>query len=121
MRTIAFGACDVRIFDEDHFLETVFHDGTRVPASPEDTDQYRATARRLGYGIDTWALCRDHELSHTQLAELLGLPYSPTLWAVAHGHYWGIPGRMGEMMAEGNMVLAYQQWRLIRGERPSLT
>lgn len=107
----------MRIFEDTHYLETAFPDGTKVPAAPQDTDDYRATAFRLGYGTDTWAMCREHELAHTELAELLGLPYSPTLWAVAHGEKRAIIGAPGEMQAEEDLVLAYQRWRNVRAAR----
>lgn len=104
----------VRIFDDDHYLETVMRDGTSVPAAPQDTDEYRATAAALGYGDDTWRLCREHEVAHTTLLQSLGLHYSPTLWAVAHGAHGTIPDSPGEMGAEEDLVLAYQRWRKVR-------
>jgi hypothetical protein len=57
----------VRVFNDDQYLETVFPDGSRVPAAPHDSDQYRATAVACGYGDDTWRLCREHEIAHTTL------------------------------------------------------
>jgi hypothetical protein len=54
-------------------------------AAPEDTNPYRATAQRLGYGPDTFRMMRDHEILHTAIAHLLGLPESPTLRGVAEG------------------------------------
>jgi hypothetical protein len=104
----------VRVFGDEHYLETVFPDGTRVPAAPQDTDQYRATAAALGYGDDIWRLCREHEIAHTTLMQSLGLRYSPTLWAVAHGERGKIPNSPGEMAAEEKLVLAYQEWRMLR-------
>lgn len=104
----------VRVFDGEHYLETQFPDGTRVPAAPQDSDQYRATAAALGYGEDLWRLCREHEIAHTTLMQTLGLRYSPTLWAVAHGAHGKIPNSPGEMAAEEKLVLAYQEWRMLR-------
>jgi hypothetical protein len=104
----------LRIFDDEQYLETVFADGTRVPAAPQETDEYRATALALGYGGDVWRMCREHEIAHTTLMQSLGLMYSPTLWAVAHGNPKAIPGSPGEMSAEENLVLAYQRWRILR-------
>jgi hypothetical protein len=104
-----FGKVTVRIYHAHHYLETELPDGTIVPAAPHDTDEYRATAQKLGYGDDTWRLCREHELAHSELAEALGLEYSPTLWAVAHGQHGGIPGSPGEMAAEEDLVLAIQR------------
>ena len=114
VEVINLGQVQIRIFGGQHFLETVFPDGTRVPAIPQDTDEYRATAQRLGYGTDIWALCREHEIAHTLVARALGLEYSPTLWAVAHGRTvrTELPG---EMAAEEDLVLAYQIWCKVRG------
>jgi hypothetical protein len=47
--------------------------GTVVPGGPHDTEEYRATAQRLGYGGDTSAMCRDHDPLHALLADWLGL------------------------------------------------
>lgn len=96
-REIPFSGCVVRVFDDARYLETVFPDGTRVPASPEDTDAYRATARRLGYGDDTWRQCLEHEVLHTLVAErVLFHAYSPTLWRVAHGETRAAPVNLEE-------------------------
>jgi hypothetical protein len=109
-----FENCHVAIWHGAQYLETVFYDGTRVAAAPQDTDSYRAQAERLGYGDDTWAMCRDHETGHTWLSERLGEPYSRTLWAVAHGDKQAIHDSPGEMYAEEELVLAWQRWKNIR-------
>jgi hypothetical protein len=104
--------------EERHYCETIFSDGTVVPAVPHDTESYSQHAVALGYGNDPdsrWRMCRDHELAHTLVAQAFGLPYSPTLWAVAHGSTKHT-ARTGEMGAEEDLVLAYQRWRLVRGE-----
>lgn len=82
-RTFTFKHCWVHV--SPGYTETVFHDGTRVTASPEDSEEYRTKARRYGYNDDIAALSCEHELLHTFLAEAFGLGSSPTLWAVAHG------------------------------------
>lgn len=117
MDVIRLQGCLVRIFDQAHYVETIFPDGTKVPAAPQDSDEYRATAQRIGYGTDTWRMCLEHEIAHTGLLQSLGLPYSPTLWAVAHGQHDGIPGSPGEMAAEEDLVLAFQTWRNVRRAR----
>jgi hypothetical protein len=104
----------VHVYDDQRYLETLFEDGTKVPACPQDNDKYRSQARQLGYGDDTWRMCKDHEMAHTVVCQAFGLPYSPTLWAVAHGHAQMIPGKPGWMTAEEDLVLAYQRWQLIR-------
>lgn len=112
---IWLGTVQVQVDEENQYLATVFEDGSRVPAKPHDTDAYRATAADHGYGTDTWAMCLDHEIGHTICAQRNGLPYSPTLWAVAHGQpkHTSIPG---EMYAEEEMVLAWQRWKRFRHE-----
>src|ERR1043165_5379827 len=49
---------------------------TPVPAEPEDAGAARARAIALGYGSDTAAMSRDHELGPDLLARWLGLPPS---------------------------------------------
>lgn len=83
--TIEFRGCAVRVFPDSRYCDTTFPDGTSVPATPTNDDWYRTVARDLGYGEDTWRMCREHEILHTWLAERAGLPHSPTLWDVAHG------------------------------------
>ena len=79
------GACEFRVFSAVRYCETVFADGSKVPAAPQDTDTYRARARELGYGDNIWAMCLEHELFHTLWAVSQGFEYSQTLWDVAHG------------------------------------
>lgn len=108
------------MFEKARYLETVFPDGTKVPAAPQDTQEYVDRACELGYLYDpdpAWSMCRSHEIAHTRLSQLLGEPYSQTLWAVAHGHHGGIPGSKYEMAAEEALVLAYQRWMLITVQR----
>ena len=79
--------CEVWLWPRSYYLETRFPDATMVKASPEGTESYRRRARACGYRghLALWQLCRDHELSHSILAEARGLPFSPVLWGVAHG------------------------------------
>lgn len=65
---------------------------SELHARPHDTDEYRETAARCGYGADTWALCWQHEALHHLLAPLLGYPWSPTLRAVSLGLTWNRAG-----------------------------
>ncbi len=46
-------------------------DGTQVLGWPENTDSYKATAAKHGYGTDTTALCIEHEVLHVVLAHWL--------------------------------------------------
>lgn len=107
----------MRVFERTQYLETLFPDGSSVPAAPQRTPEYAETAQRLGYGAEAdaqWRMCKEHEEAHTTLLQSLGLRYSPTLWAVAHGHHAAIPGSPGEMAAEEDLVLAYQRWARLR-------
>jgi hypothetical protein len=63
-------------------------DGCEIPAAAQDTETYRQRAAELGYGEDTTAMSREHEIGHSILAEILGLPESPTLRGVARGKYF---------------------------------
>jgi len=79
--TITFGHTRVEI--DAASARTTLHDGKQIPAVPHDTDDYRATAERLGYGSETGRMCVEHELLHTALAYWLGLYESPVMRAVA--------------------------------------
>lgn len=54
-------------------------DGSVVLGAPHDTESYRETARRLGYGDDVVQLAREHDPLHVWLCDALGLPDSPAL------------------------------------------
>jgi hypothetical protein len=97
------------VHTEHAYAETLFPDGTRVPAVPHTTKQYRQTAERLGYGDDVAALSREHEFIHSFLCQRQGLPYSPTLWAVAHNHGKGCISLAKQRMEE-SVVLAFQRY-----------
>jgi hypothetical protein len=103
--------------DDAGYCHTEFPDGARAIARPQDDGSYRDTARRLGYGDDTAAMSREHELCHSLLAYLAHLadpslpPHSPALWDAAHG-YGGGEDRHWE---EEERVLAFQEW-FNRGE-----
>lgn len=65
---------------------THFADGTFVTARHDDVQglgQVRR-ARRLGYA-SAEAMNREHDITHALLPLWLGQPYSPTLYAQAHG------------------------------------
>jgi hypothetical protein len=82
--------CRVEIDDDERRAETIFEDGSRLPAAPIMDAENVARARALGYeGSDedaVWAMTRHHDLVHTVIAEAEGWPYSPTLHAVANGY-----------------------------------
>ena len=74
--TLQFGTTTVEVFS-DHTMIS-FADGFTVPGAPEDTDDYRATAAKFGYGTDTLKLCQEHEVMHIALCHWLGID-SPTM------------------------------------------
>jgi hypothetical protein len=82
--TIRFGAVTFSYVPESGWCESVWPDGARLPGFPEDTDQYRATARELGYGGDVRRMCWVHEASHHLLSVAAGLPFSLTSTAERH-------------------------------------
>lgn len=91
----------------DKGCSTKLNDGAVIYAEPEDNDGYRETARSLGYGADTLAMCIDHEELHTKVALLAGRTESFTLRAVADG-YEPDPYLNG---LEEAAVLAVQKYR----------
>jgi hypothetical protein len=102
--TLRFGRTTVEL----HFWGTVVRlpSGASVPGMPQDTEEYRARARAMGYGDDTLAMSRDHEAAHAALAHLIGLPCSPVLSTVA-----GVPvGDIVRHQLEEDAVLALQRW-----------
>ncbi len=106
-RTLRFRNCWVNI--TPGYTETCYHDGTRVPATPEDSDGYRENATRFGYGDDLAGLSREHEVLHTFLAEARIGGASPTLWAVAHGQE-GDVAPVWAQEEEETVVLAFQTY-----------
>lgn len=100
--------CEVWLWPRSYYLETRYSDGTVVKASPEDTASYHRRARECGYRgpLATWHLCRDHEISHSLLAEARGMPFSPALWAVAHGE----PPHTEANGQEEWVTLSFQHW-----------
>lgn len=79
-----FPRCRVIVDEGARYVESVLEDGTTVGATPNRDDRSLRTATELGYGDDTWAMSRDHELAHTWLAHLAGQPWSATMWRLAH-------------------------------------
>ena len=95
------------VHTDGDYTETVYHDGAKVTAQPEDSDDYRAKALRYGYGENTAALSREHEILHTFLAERLRDGCSHALWAVAHEQK-GYVAPIWEQEQEEVVVLAFQ-------------
>lgn len=78
--TLTFGHTRIEI--DAASARTTMHDGKQIPAIPHDTQSYRATADRLGYGGETGRMCVEHELTHVALAHWLGLVESPVMRAI---------------------------------------
>jgi hypothetical protein len=74
-----------RVWNSEAWMVTRIDGYPFVSTGNPDDDDAVALAHELGYGGDTWAMSRDHELLHSWLAVRRGLPFSPTLWAVSRG------------------------------------
>ena len=79
-RTLVLGKTVVEVWD-GNCVRTTLPDGAVIMAAPQDSDDYRRRAWDHGYQHDTFALCAEHEVGHSLLAYLLGLPESPALRA----------------------------------------
>lgn len=104
---LRFGPTTVEVWP-DH-TRIVFDDGSTVPGAPEDTDAYRDTAARYGYGNDTLQLCKDHEVMHIALCHWLGID-SPTMEIMRTG---GAASRLNGL--EETAVLAVQHFARAAG------
>lgn len=101
---LQFGDAVVAVHDWGTII--AWPDGTSVPGAPEDTDDYRKTAREHGYGDDTLSLCREHELMHVALCDWLGMS-SPVMENLRRGG--GMAGAEIRQMEEA-AVLAVQRF-----------
>jgi hypothetical protein len=108
MKTITFGATAVVLYDDGLTL-TRLADGLEIPAVAQDDAAYLTRAGELGYGTDVETMSREHELGHSILAHLLGLPESPTLRGVADSRFWP------HWRAEEAAVLALQAYARAAG------
>jgi hypothetical protein len=106
-----FTGCEVHEYPDAYdngFLETVWPDGAKCPATRDHTMQNADYASQLGYGCVRDAL-REHELAHTFVAEALGFPYSLTLRAVALGFTPGCAPYEFQLWEE-SVVLDFQRY-----------
>jgi hypothetical protein len=103
VRSFKLGATTFEAF-ADGTSRTILPDGREIPAAPQDTDDYRQRAEDLGYGDDTARMSQEHELGHSILAALFGMPASLTLTGVADGRYWK------HWRAEEGAVLSLQHY-----------
>lgn len=109
VRILKFDGITIHVYPDSTLIE--YEDGSLVPGTPEDTDEYRATAERYGYGDDTTRLCIDHEIMHVALSQWLGLADSPTMQSVRTGD----PGDRQIRDHEEAAVLAVQQFARMVG------
>ena len=79
-----FPHCAVLVDEAQRYVETRFPDGAKVGSTPNHDPHTMRMAADLGYGDDTFAMSRDHEVAHTWLAHLDGGRWSPTMWRLAH-------------------------------------
>jgi hypothetical protein len=111
-----FPGCVVYVDERERYVETRFPDGAKVGSTPNLDPHTLDVMAELGYD-DTFAMSRDHELAHSWLAMLAGLPHSPTLWRLAHPHADGLPDDAAVAEEEAR-VLAFQRTLDKSGPRP---
>lgn len=105
-RTFHLGVCRVDV--GEHCTITRFADGREIVGAHEEQPGQAELAANLGYP-DAAAMNAHHDLGHTLVSTLLGLPHSLTLRAIADGSVW--PHYRSEEAA----VLAFQSFALIAG------
>ncbi len=103
-----FPRCVVLVDQRARYVETRMEDRTKVGATPNRDDWSLRISSGLGYGDDTWAMSRDHELAHTWLAHVEGKPWSATMWRLAHPDSEEVAGD-AEVAEEEAMVLEFQR------------
>ena len=108
--TYTFSHCSVHFHGDGRYTQTVFHDGSKVDALPQETREYRMKAAQYGYGDDCAALSREHEFLHSFLAERTRGGASHALWAVAHGQREGQVAPIWVQEEEEAQVLAFQHY-----------
>jgi hypothetical protein len=85
-------------------------DGAVVLGAPQHTDDYYATANRLGYGDDVVGMARDHDPAHAALCDWLGMADSVALRISA-----GLGGDPVTASAEEDAVLSLQRFCKLAG------
>ena len=103
-----FPHCRVLVDEEARYVESLMHDGTKVGATANHDETSLRIAGELGYGDDTWAMSRDHELAHAWLAHVDGGTSSPTMWRLAHPDSSDVAGDV-EVSEEEARVLEFQR------------
>lgn len=103
-----FDGCELWIWPETRYLETRWPDGSKCGATRDCELNNLSYARHLGYP-DCWTAVVCHEALHHLIAQYLGHPYSPTLWAVARGYEEGTAPYEARLFEEA-LVLATERW-----------
>jgi hypothetical protein len=96
-----FGAVSVDIGPDA--TTTTFPDGQSITGDHREQPGQRLTALEIGYP-SAEALNRDHDLSHSLLACIMGLEFSPTLFGIATGRQYE------HWHAEEAAVLGFQEF-----------
>lgn len=86
------------------WVHTILPGGQEVHAHPNAESPEMAI--RLGYGGDVAALTREHDVLHSALCDLLGLPFSLSLAAAA-----GLAVSPRLALLEERAVLAAQEFK----------
>ena len=94
--------CDPQHGEGPNYIETVM-DGMTVPALYTGARDSAKVVEDLGYD-NPFLMSVEHELGHTILSIIAGLPFSPTLYNVARG----LPEKLPWWIEEG-MVLEFQR------------
>jgi|SRR6185503_4677262 len=88
--------------------------GHVIVGAPHGTEEYRRTAKRLGYDDDIAGMCADHDPLHQALAIWLSIGDSHSLREAA-----GLTCDHNLAIAEEDAVLAVQRYmRLAGGKMP---
>lgn len=86
-----------------------------VVGEPHDTEEYRATARGLGYDDDILGMCQDHDPLHVALCRWLGLSTSFSMLSAVGK----LPVEQKYLAdAEETAVIAIQRFMRLAGGNP---
>jgi hypothetical protein len=95
---------------------TRFPDGAEIGAFPHEIPHYYVISHRCGYGDDIMAYCREHDFSHSFVAERIRGGPSYVLLAMAHQEKVD----MGAAVYEEIAAQTFQRF-LRTNERPILS
>lgn len=100
---------DVTIYQNEGNTTTVWSDGARLVAIHDEQEGQVKTAAEIGCSV--LEMNRSHDLLHTLICRLIGLPWSPALRAAALGE-----DRMDIHYVEESAVLAVQKLAAMYGK-----